>query len=210
METLKSIISNLKIIGISIAGIAFIVLMIKMAIEPEMKSKYIKLTRHLLMATVLITVSLSIIEIPQHYYGSSISIVDNKQSESTIAELKDKDCQGRETINVDGKWYVVTDTGKKIGALTDGDSLDNVSTIGLYDTGKVVENVSFLRLFSECQGTFKGNFADIVYYRDFDGFIFSRDCTYSQYKSLKASQGDGGTMNDSDGNGAGGGSGGGR
>jgi len=200
METLKEIINTLKIIGISMAGITFVVFMIKIATEPEMKSKYLKLTKHLLMATILITVSLSLVEIPKHYYGSSVSIVDNKETGATIAELKDKDCQGRETINIDGKWYVVTDTGMKLGALTEGDSLDNVSTMGLYDTAKVVENVSFLRLFSECQGTFKGYFADIIYYRDQDGLIFPRDYTYSQYQSLKASQGDGGVMNNTGGN----------
>jgi len=200
METLKEIINTLKIIGISMAGITFVIFMIKIATEPEMKSKYLKLTKHLLMATILITVSLSLVEIPKHYYGSSVSIVDNKETGATIAELKDKDCQGRETINIDGKWYVVTDTGMKLGALTEGDSLDNVSTMGLYDTAKVVENVSFLRLFSECQGTFKGYFADIIYYRDQDGLIFPRDYTYSQYQSLKASQGDGGVMNNTGGN----------
>ena len=200
METLKEIINTLKVIGISMAGITFVVFMIKIATEPEMKSKYLKLTKHLLMATILITVSLSLVEIPKHYYGSSVSIVDNKETGATIAELKDKDCQGRETINIDGKWYVVTDTGMKLGALTEGDSLDNVTTMGLYDTAKVVENVSFLRLFSECQGTFKGYFADIIYYRDQDGLIFPRDYTYSQYQSLKASQGDGGVMNNTGGN----------
>lgn len=200
METLKEIINTLKVIGISMAGITFVVFMIKIATEPEMKSKYLKLTKHLLVATILITVSLSLVEIPKHYYGSSVSIVDNKETGATIAELKDKDCQGRETINIDGKWYVVTDTGMKLGALTEGDSLDNVTTMGLYDTAKVVENVSFLRLFSECQGTFKGYFADIIYYRDQDGLIFPRDYTYSQYKSFKASQGDGGVMNNTGGN----------
>ena len=188
MDTLKEIINVLKIIGISIAGVSFVALMVKIAVEPEMKSKYLKLTKHLLMATILITVSLSLVEIPKHYYGSTVSIVENKEAETTIAELKDKDCQGRETINVDGKWYVVTDTGMKIGALTENDSLDNVTTVGFYDTGKVVENVSFLRLFSESQGTFKGYFADIVFYRDQDGLIFSRDTTYSQYQALKASE----------------------
>lgn len=200
METLKEIINTLKIIGISMAGITFVVFMIKIATEPEMKSKYLKLTKHLLMATILITVSLSLVEIPKHYYGDVVSIVDNKETQATIEELKDKDCQGRETINIDGKWYVVTDTGMKLGALTEGDSLDNVTTMGLYDTAKVVENVSFLRLFSESQGTFKGYFADVIYYRDQDGLIFPRDYTYSQYQSLKASQGDGGVMNNTGGN----------
>lgn len=200
METLKEIINYTKIIGISMAGITFVVFMIKIATEPEMKAKYLKFTKHLLIATILITVSLSLLEIPKNYYGSSIRIVDDKQVDATIAELKDKDCQGRETINIDGKWYVVTDTGMKIGALTEGDSLDNVTTIGFYSTGKVVENVSFLRLFSECQGTFKGYFADIVYYRDKDGLIFSRDYTYSQYQVLKASEGNGGVMYEGGGN----------
>lgn len=188
METLKEIINTLKVIGISIAGISFIVMMIKIATEPEEKMKYLKLTKHLLIATILITVSLSLVEIPKNYYGNKIEIVDNQETSSTIADLKDKDCQGRETVNIDGKWYVVTDSGKKLGALTEGDSLDDVTVIGFYDTAKVVENVSFLRRFSECQGTFKGYFAEVKYYRDSDGLIFPRDYTYSQYQNLKASQ----------------------
>lgn len=191
METLKSIVNVLEIIGISIAGITFIVFMIKIAIEPEYKEKYIKYTKHLLMATVFITLSLSLVDIPKHCYGDSMQIVDSQVSETTIAELKDKDCQGRETINIDGKWYVVTDTNMKIAGLTDNDTLDNVTTIGFYSSGKVVENVSFLRLFSECQGTFKGYFADIVYYRDSDGMIFSRDTTYPEYQALKNGGGGG-------------------
>ena len=59
METLKEIVNYLKIIGISIAGIGFIILMIKIAVEPEMKAKYLKLIKHLLIATVFITISLS-------------------------------------------------------------------------------------------------------------------------------------------------------
>ena len=198
METLKSIVNTLIILGVSIAGITFIVLMIKIAIEPEMKSKYLKLTKHLLMATVLISISFSLLEIPKYYYGDSIEIVDDKESEATIEELRDRDCQDRETVNIDGSWYVVTDTGMKIGGLTDDDSLDNVTIIGLYDTGKVVENVSFLRAFSECQGTFKGFFADVVYYRDQDGMIFSRDTTYPQYQALKANYDNSGATNGED------------
>ena len=208
METLKAIINVLKIIGVSIAGITFIVFMIKIAIEPEYKEKYIKYTKHLLMATVLITLSFSLIDIPKKYYGDNMQIVDETVSKTTIAELKDKDCQNRETINIDGKWYVVTDTNMKIGALTDNDSLDNVTSFGLYSTGKVVENVSFLRLFSESQGTFKGYFADIKYYRDSDGMIFPRDTTYPQYQELKASKGNGGVMYEEGGNSASGGGGG--
>ena len=43
METLKEIINILKIIGVSMAGITFVIFMIKIATEPEMKSKYLKL-----------------------------------------------------------------------------------------------------------------------------------------------------------------------
>lgn len=193
METLKEIINTLKIIGISIASIGFIVLMIKIAIEPEMKAKYLKLTKHLLIATVLITVSLSLVEIPKYYYGSEISIVDNEQSATTIAELKDKDCQGRETINIDGKWYVVTDTEWKIEALTEeGILVKKYQTpsgmeigVGKYE----INNVDVLRLFSECQGTFKGCFADISYYRDSDGFIFPAIWTYAEYQNAKNDNG---------------------
>ena len=46
--------------------------MLKMATEPEYKEKYIKLTKHLLMATILITVSMSLIDLPKQYYGSKV------------------------------------------------------------------------------------------------------------------------------------------
>lgn len=187
MEMLKEIVNTLKIIGISIAGITFVVLMIKIATEPEMKAKYLKLTKHLLMATILITISLSLVEIPQFYYGSKVEIVDNKEAETTIEELKDKDCQGRETLNVDGKWYVVTDTGWTLYnhyGTTNGAPMSNAYKLHVYSTIGV-ENVDVLRLFSKCQGTFKGYFADIDYYRDQDGFIFPASYNYDTYQNAK-------------------------
>lgn len=186
METLKEIIKMLIILSISIASITFIIFMVKIVIEPEEKRKYIRQTKNLIIAVVLITVSLSLTQIPTYYYGSVIEIVSNETSETTIGELKDIDVQGRETVNIDGKWYVVTDTNKTIGALTANDTLDNISSVGVYDTGKVIENISFLRLFSESQGTFKGYFAEIKYYRDSDGLIFPREYTYNEYQELKA------------------------
>ena len=171
------------------AGITFVVLMIKIAIEPEIKAKYLKLTKHLLLATILITVSLSLVEIPKHYYGSTVTIVDDKEANITIAELKDQDCQGRETVNIDGKWYVVTDRGWNIESLTeDGVFVRKYQTLAGYEYtfGKYeIDNVSVLRLFSECQGTFKGFFADIAYYRDSEGTIFPATSTYSEYQNLK-------------------------
>lgn len=163
--------------------------MIKMGVDPDNKSRYIKLAKNTIIASVLITLSLTLLEIPKDYFGSPIGIADETTSDITFAKIEDKDCQGREVVNIDGKRYVVTDTGMKLGALTDNDSLDNVSTMGFYDTGKVVENVSFLRLFSECQGTFKGYFADISYYRDAEGFIFPTYFTYPQYTAYKGAGG---------------------
>lgn len=188
METLKEIVNYLKIIGISIAGIGFIILMIKIAVEPEMKGKYLKLIKHLLIATVFITISLSIVDIPKHYYGSKIAIVDNEQTTTTIEELKDKDCQGRETLNVDGKWYVVTDTNWTLynyyGMADSFSPMSNAYKLNIYST-VALKNVDVLRLFSESQGTFKGYFANIEYYRDTDGFIFPATYNYSQYLDAK-------------------------
>lgn len=184
MLTLKAIINALKIIGISIAGISFIVFMIKIAIEPEYKQKYIKYTKHLLIATVFITISLSLVELPKNYYGSTIEIVDEETSKTTIAELKDADCQGRETINIEGKWYVVTDSKQNINALEE----NGVFIRGTAKTNYSIDNVSFLRLFSECQGTFKGYFADVKYYRDSDGFIFPATYTYAEYQNAKSNK----------------------
>ena len=188
MEILKDIVNYLKIIGISIAGIGFIILMIKIAVEPEMKGKYLKLIKHLLIATVFITISLSIVDIPKHYYGSKIAIVDNEQTTTTIEELKDKDCQGRETLNVDGKWYVVTDTNWTLynyyGMADSFSPMSNTYKLNIYST-VALKNVDVLRLFSESQGTFKGYFANIEYYRDTDGFIFPSTYNYSQYLDAK-------------------------
>ena len=41
MDTLKEIIITLRNIGIGIAGVTFIILLIKMSIETDEKSKYI-------------------------------------------------------------------------------------------------------------------------------------------------------------------------
>lgn len=188
METLKSIVNTLIILGVSIAGITFIVLMIKIAIEPEMKSKYLKLTKHLLIATVLISISLTLLELPKYYYGDSIEIVDDKESEATIEELKDRDCQDRETVNIDGNWYVVTDRGWNLYKYygQNDTMMSHAYAINVYSVVGV-ENVDVLRPFSKCQGTFKGFFADISYYRDSDGFIFPYDYSYTSYINAKNS-----------------------
>lgn len=163
--------------------------MIKMGVDPDNKARYIKLAKNTVIASILITLSLTLLEIPKDYFGSPVGIADEGAGDITFAKIEDKDCQNRETINIDGKRYVVTDTNKKIAALTDNEPLHDA--FGLYSSGKVVENVCYLRLFNECQGFWKGYYADIVYYRDADGFIFSSNYTYSQYTGQK---GQGGTF----------------
>lgn len=174
-------------IGISIGGITFIILLIKMSIEPDNKAKYIKLAKNTVIASILITISLTLLEIPNSYFGTPVGIADDGISDITFAKIEDKDCQNREVVNIDGKRYVVTDTNKKIVALTDDESLHDA--FGLYSTGKVVENISYLRLFNDCQGFWKGNFANIAYYRDSDGFIFPSSWTYPQYMGYKGQGG---------------------
>lgn len=176
-------------VGITIGGITFLIFMIKMGVDPDNKARYIKLAKHTIIASILITLSLTLLEIPKDYFGSPVGIADEGTGDITFAKIEDKDCQNRETINIDGKRYVVTDTNKKIAALTDNESLHDA--FGLYSSGKVVENVCYLRLFNECQGFWKGYYADIVYYRDADGFIFPSSYTYSQYIGQK---GQGGTF----------------
>lgn len=182
--------------GIGIAGITLVVLLIKISIEPDNKAKYIRLIKNTVIATILITLSLTLLQIPKDFFGEAVGIVDEEVGEITFEKIEDKDCQGRETVNIDGKRYVVTDTGKKIAALTDDEALHEA--FGLYSTGKVVENVSYLRPFNDCQGFWKGYYAEIEYYRDADGFIFPSSCTYSQYVAYK---GQGGAFNNTGGEG---------
>lgn len=73
-----------------------------------------------------------------------------------------------------------------MAALTDDEPLHYA--FGLYSEGKVVDNVSYLRLFNECQDFWKGYYADIQYYRDADGFIFPTTYTYPEYINAKSNQ----------------------
>lgn len=158
-----------------------------MSIEPENKIRYIKLAKNTVIASVLITISLSLLDIPKTYFGTPIGVADEGTGDITFAKIEDKDCQNRETVNIDGKRYVVTDTNKTIASLTDDESLHEA--FGLYSSGNVVENVSYLRAFNECQGFWKGYYANIEYYRDSNGFIFPSSYTYSQYTSYKGASG---------------------
>ena len=164
-----------------------IILLIKMSIEPDNKAKYLKLIKNTVIASILITLSLTLLQIPKDFFGEAVGIADEGTADVTFAKIEDKDCQGRETVNIDGKRYVVTDTDKKIAALTDDEPLHEA--FGLYSTGKVVENVSYLRPFNDCQGFWKGYYAEIEYYRDSDGFIFPSSFTYPQYTAYKGQGG---------------------
>lgn len=180
----------MRTLGITIAGITFTVLMIKLGTDPDNKAKYIKLAKHVIIATILITLSLTLVELPKSYFGSTVEITDSQvATEMTIGKIDDKDCQGRETVNIDGKRYVVTDSNVNLNALSDDQPFTRVAqfasgqevSLGKYK----IDNCSILRAFSECQGTFKGFFADIKYYRDSDGTIFPADAKYSDYQAIK-------------------------
>lgn len=69
--------------------------------------------------------------------------------------------------------------------------MSHAYSLNIYST-VALKNVDVLRLFSECQGTFKGYFANIDYYRDQDGFIFPATYNYSQYESAKNESQNGG------------------
>lgn len=154
-----------------------------MSVEPDNKLKYVKLLKNTIIASILITLALSLLEIPKSYFGTPVGVADEGTSDITFAKIEDKDCQNREIVNIDGKRYVVTDSNKTIAALTDSDSLHEA--FGLYSAAKVVENVSYLRLFNDCQGFWKGYYANIDYYRDADGFIFPSSFTYQDYINHK-------------------------
>lgn len=154
-----------------------------MSVEPDNKMKYIKLAKNTVIASILITLSLSLLEIPKSYFGTPVGIADEGASDITFAKIEDKDCQNREIVNIDGKRYVITDSNKTIASLTDNEELHEA--FGLYSSAKVIENVSYLRLFNDCQGFWKGYYADIAYYRDSDGFIFPANFTYQDYINHK-------------------------
>ncbi len=131
--------------------------MIKMGVDPDGKARYIKLAKNTVIASILITLSLTLLE-----------IADEEVGEVTIAKIEDKDCQGRETVNIDGKRFVVTDTNKKLASVSDNETLSEA--VDIYIGGNIIENVSYLRPFNECQGFFKGFYAKIEYFRDADVF----------------------------------------
>jgi len=163
--------------------------MIKMGIDPDNKVKYIKLTKHVIIATVLITISLTLIEIPKYYFGSSVEVTDGQVSDMTIGKIEDADCQGRETINIDGRRYVVTDINVKLSALKDNQAFIKVIQTSNELGECQLQNCSILRAFSECQGAFKGYFAEIKFFRDSDGMIFPVTTTYSEYIQMKSNDG---------------------
>ncbi len=175
--------------GILIAGVTFVILIIKMGVDPDNKAKYIKLTKHVIIATVLITLSLSLVELPKYYFGNTVEITDGQVSSMTIGKIEDADCQGREVVNIDGKRYVVTDINVKLSALKDNFAFVKVVSTTDELKERQLENCSMLRAFSECQGAFKGCFAPIKYYRDSDGMIFPITTTYLEYKQMKANGG---------------------
>ena len=66
-----------------------------MSVEPDNKMKYIKLAKNTVIASILITLSLSLLEIPKSYFGTPVGIADEGTSDITFAKIEDKDCQNR-------------------------------------------------------------------------------------------------------------------
>lgn len=159
--------------------------MIKIGIDPDGKARYIKLAKNTVIASILITLSLTLLDIPKDYFGTPIGIADEEIGEVTFAKIEDKDCQNREVVTINGKRFVVTDTNKKIVAFADDEAL--YEEFGICITDKIVENVCYLRPFSDCQDFWKGYYAKVEYYRDKDGYIFPTDFTYKQYMGHKNS-----------------------
>lgn len=77
----------MKNVGITIGGITFLIFIIKMGIDPDGKTRYIKLAKHTVIASILITLSLTLLEIPKDYFGSPIGIADDKVGEVTFAKI---------------------------------------------------------------------------------------------------------------------------
>lgn len=75
--------------------------MIKMSVEPDNKAKYIKLAKNTVIASILITISLTLLEIPKSFFGNPVGIADEEIGDITFAKIEDKDCQGREVVNID-------------------------------------------------------------------------------------------------------------
>ena len=89
--------------GITIGGITFLIFMIKMGTDPDNKARYIKLAKNTIIASVLITLSLSLLQIPKDYFGNAIGVADEGTGDVTFAKIEDKDCQNREVVNINGQ-----------------------------------------------------------------------------------------------------------
>lgn len=139
-------------VGITIGGVTFLIFMIKMGVDPDNKARYIKLAKNTVIASVLITLSLTLLQIPKDYFGNAIGVADEGTGDVTFAKIEDKDCQNRETINIDGKRYVVTDTNKKIAALTDSESLHEA--FGFIYKSKDIFNILCNWKCSDCSSIF--------------------------------------------------------
>ena len=61
--------------------------LIKMSVEPDNKMKYIKLAKNTVIASILITLSLSLLEIPKSYFGTPTGIADDETSDITFAKI---------------------------------------------------------------------------------------------------------------------------
>ena len=57
-----------------------------MSVEPDNKLKYVKLLKNTIIASILITLALSLLEIPKSYFGTPVGIADEGTSDITFAK----------------------------------------------------------------------------------------------------------------------------
>lgn len=173
METLKTIILDLQILSVSFCALIMIISGITIMINSKDESiikKHKSRIIHALIFMVLVIVIFPIKDLVIIYFGDDVGVGEIEAVDPVFAKVTDKDCQDRETIRLDGKYYVVTDTDKYSSQIDSWNA--NYGTLlesYLFQSGQVSSmtgnKFDFIRPFDDCQGWFKGFYADVVYVR---------------------------------------------
>lgn len=173
METLKTIISDLQILSISfcalVMAISGITIMINSKDESIIKKHKSRII-HALVFMVLVIVIFQVKDLIVTYFGNDVGVGEIEAVDPVFAKITDKDCQGRETIRLDGKYYVVTDTDKYLSQIDNwnwnyGTLLESYLFQAKEISDMTGSKFDFIRPFDDCQGFTKGFYADVVYIR---------------------------------------------
>jgi len=107
----------MQILTATFCGLIFVVSIISIILNPTDESVLKKYKKRMINAGVFMVLVLMIFPIKDtitNYFGTDVGIGNIEAVNATFADVKDKDCQGRETVVIDGKLYVVTDKDKYI------------------------------------------------------------------------------------------------